>query len=131
MRTALLTIAAAASAFALAAPASAQWYPQPAPYGYGYGYQNGYGHVRSLQARLNWMQRHVAMLDNRDIITEREARRLRSESRQIERRLYRASRYGLHPREAYDIQRRIQRLEYLIHRDARDGRRWGRYGYRR
>ena len=132
MQTALLNFAAAASALAFAAPASAQYYPRPAPHGYGYGYghQNNYGHVRSLAARVNWLQRHVAMLDNRDIITEREARRLHREARDIERRLFRASRYGLNPREAYTIQRRIQLLEYRINRDTRDGRRWSRYGYR-
>jgi predicted RNase H-like nuclease (RuvC/YqgF family) len=129
MRTALVTIAAAASALAFAAPASAQWYPQPR--GYAYGYQYNYGHVRSLQARINMLQRHIARLDSRDIITEREARRLRVESRDLERRLHRAARYGLHPREAYAMHNRIERLEYRIFRDARDGRRWSYYGYRR
>lgn len=130
MRTALLTLAAAGSALALATPAAAQWYPQP-HYGYGYGYgYNNYGHVRSLAARVNNLQRHISRLDNRDIVTEREARRLHSEARDIERRLFRASRNGLSQREAYLIQNRIQRLEYRIGRDARDGRRWGYNGYR-
>lgn len=127
MRTALLSIAAAASAVAFATPASAQWWPQPQ--GYGYGYHYNYGHVRSLQARVNNLQRHIRHLDNRDIISEREARRLRNQSRDLERRLYYSARNGLTPREAYAIQTRIQRLEYRLQRDAWDGRRH--YSYRR
>ena len=69
MRTVLLTLAAAGSALALATPASAQWYPQP-HYGYAYGHQYNYGHVRSLHARVNNLQRHIARLDNRERIKQ-------------------------------------------------------------
>ena len=44
-------------------------------------------------------------------------------------RLHRAARNGLSGNEAYSIDRRVQRLEYRIQREARDGNRWGRYGY--
>jgi hypothetical protein len=128
----LLPLAAAVASVALASPAAAQWYPAPQygpAYGYSaYGYQAGYAHARSLQARVNGLQRVIANLDNRDIITEREARNLRGQSRDLERQLRRAAYNGLTQREAYALERRLQALEWRIQRDAHDGRRWA---YRR
>ena len=130
MRKVLFTVAAAASALAFAAPASAQNYPgqyysgQQAPYGNAYGYNN-YGHVRSLQAHIDQVQRHIDRLDQRNILSEREAGRLRNESRDIERQLRYVARNGLNPYEANSIQRRISRLEQRVAYEARDGNRWG------
>ena len=45
-------------------------------------------------------------------------------SRDLEQRLRYAPRNGLNRREAYDIERGIQRLEVRIQREARDGNRW-------
>ena len=58
------------------------------------------------------------------------AERIHEGRRPSLRRLRRAARYGLDGREAYSIERRIQRLEYRIHREARDGNNWrgGYYG---
>ena len=123
MRKVLITVAAAASALAVAAPASAQYYP--APQGYGYGYNNNYGGVRGLQVRIDRLQQRIAQFDNRDRISEREARRLREESRDIERRLRKSARNGLNRQEYASITTRIQRLEQRIFRDARDGNRYG------
>lgn len=128
MRKFIVAAALAASALTAAAPAAAQWYP-PEPQGYGYGYHNNYGQVRRLQVRVDQLQRQIARLDSRDILSEREARQLREESRDLERRLRYSARNGLSGREAYSIERRIQRLEYRIQREARDGNRYGRYGY--
>ena len=127
MRMFLISAAAAASALAIATPAAAQWYP-PQPQGYGYGYHNNYGHVRSLQVRVNNLQRQIARLDARDIISEREARRLRDDARDLERRLHRNMRdgRGLNQREYANVSYRLQRLEQRLYRDAHDGRRWGR-----
>lgn len=122
MRKVLITVAAAASALAIASPAAAQYYPAPQP---GYGYNNGYGAVRSLQVRIDRIQQRIQRFDARDRISEKEARRLRSESRDIERRLHRAARYGLNPQEHASINYRIQRLEQRFWRDANDGNRWG------
>ena len=127
MRKFVIAAALAASALTAAAPAAAQWYP-PQPQGYGYGYNN-YGQVRLLQARVDNLQRQISRLDSRDILSEREARSLRNESRDLERRLHYAARNGLSGNEAYSIDRRIQRLEYRIQREARDGNRYGRWGY--
>ena len=132
MRKILFTVAATASALAVAAPAAAQWGPAaPVPYGnaYGYNYNNNWGHVRSLQARIDNLQRRIARLDNRDRISEREARRLREATRELEYRLRVAGRNGLHPVEAQRIEYRLVRLEQRLMRDAWDGRRWGQTHY--
>jgi cell division protein FtsB len=134
MRKVFLTVAAAASALAVATPAAAQYYSAPPPPGYGqgynhgyngYGYDNRYGAVRSLQVRVDRLQQRIARFDARDRITEREARRLRDESRDIERRLRKSARNGLNPREYASINYRVQRLEQRIFRDVRDGNRYG------
>ena len=123
MRKFVIAAALAASTLTAAAPAAAQYYPQPQ----GYGYNNNYGQVRRLQARVDQLQRQISQLDRRNILSDREANRLREESRGVEYRLRRAARYGLNGREAYDIERQIQRLEVRIQREARDGNRYGGY----
>jgi hypothetical protein len=128
MRKFVIAAALAATALTAAAPAAAQWYP-PQPQGYGYGYNNNWGQVRRLQARVDQLQHQIARLDSRDILSEREAARLRNDSREIEQRLRYAARNGLNGNEAYSIERRIQRLEVRIQREARDGNRYGNYGY--
>ena len=127
MRKVLISVAVAASALAIAAPASAQYYPAPqGPVnGYGYGHNSNYGSVRSLQVRIDRLQQRIARSDGRDRISEREARRLREESRDIEKRLHKASRNGLSPQEYASVNYRIQRLEQRLYRDANDGNRWG------
>jgi TolA-binding protein len=140
MRKFIISAALAASTLTAAAPAAAQNYQQPQgygynqPQGYGYGYNNNYGQVRRLQARIDQLQHQINRLDRRDILSEREAHRLREESRGIEYRLHRAARYGLNGRERYEIERGIQRLEYRIQREARDGNnyrgRWADNDYR-
>lgn len=133
MRKLMITLAAAGAALAVATPAAAQYYPQP-NYGYGnngYGYNgygyNNYGQVRQLQYRIDSIQRQIRHLDRRDRIGDRSADRLRQEARNIEYRLRNAARYGLNPQEAYDIERRIGRLEQRVHW-AMNGR-GGRHGY--
>jgi len=132
----LLSIAVAGAALVAATPAAAQYYPQPQPYGYnngynGYGYNNGFGQGRALQARLNNVERQINRLDRRDRIRDRSADRLRDEANRIEDRLRRATRNGLDPREANDIQIRIGRLEQrvqysLANNYGRRGDRWDR-----
>ncbi|MFL6733411.1 MAG: hypothetical protein ACJ8EY_01805 [Sphingomicrobium sp.] len=121
MRKLLITIASAASALAIAAPASAQYYPQPRGNAYGY---NNYGQVRSLQVRVDNLQRQIERLDRRNVLSNKEARNLRQDSRDLERRLYQASRNGLRPNERQNIEYRLARLEQKLVRDANDGHRW-------
>ncbi|MFL6723424.1 MAG: hypothetical protein ACJ8E4_04635 [Sphingomicrobium sp.] len=122
MRKYLISAALAASTLVAAAPAAAQYYPQQ-PQGYGYGYNN-YGQVRRLQVRVDNLQRQISNLDRHNILSEREASRLRGESRDVERRLHYAARNGLSGWESNDIERRVYRLETRIQREARDGNRY-------
>ena len=131
MRKLLISLAVAASALAVASPASAQYYPQPqGPQGYGWGYHNNYGQVRALQVRVDQIQRRIERLRDRRLLTRNEVNGLRSEARNVERRLRLSSRYGLQPRERHDIERRIARLEQHVRHEVRDGRRgWVPYVY--
>ena len=125
MRKFLISAAIAASTLVAAAPAAAQWYP-PQPQGYGYGYDN-YGQVRRLDARIDAIQRQITHLDRQNILSNREAKRLREESRDVERRLHRVAYNGFSGWERNDIENRIRRLEVRIQREARDGNRYGGY----
>jgi hypothetical protein len=137
MRKFVLSLAAAGAALVVASPAAAQYYPapvpQPAPYAYGNGYGNGYaqnnwGMVRSLQVRIDNVERQINRLDRRDRIGERSADRLRDEANKLERRLRERARHGLDRREAGDIQYRLGRLEQRVQMalNNRNGR-YGRY----
>ncbi len=132
MRKFLIAAVMATSTVALAAPAAAQWAPAPQGYGYNNGYghnNNNYGQARSLQVRINNVQRQVARLDSRDRISEREASRLRYEAANLERRFRAAAYNGLNYREAQDLNYRLARLEQRLRRDVRDGNGWNNRGY--
>lgn len=125
MRKFIISAALAASILVAAAPAAAQWYPQQ-PQGNAYGYNN-YGQVRRLDARIDAIQRQIDHLDRRNILSNREAGRLRGESRDVEIRLHRVARNGFNGWERNDIENRIQRLEVRVQREARDGNRYNGY----
>jgi len=128
MRKFLISAAVAVSALTVAAPAAAQYggyYPQP---GYGYGHNN-YGQIRSLEVRVDQQLRRINQLDRRDVLSNREANRLRSIAWDIRNYLRRASRDGLNGREVGLFHQRIAELDFRIQREARD---WNnRYGNRR
>lgn len=126
MRKFVIAAALAASTLTVAAPAAAQW---NAPQGNAYGYNN-YGQVRRLDARIDAIQRQIRNLDNRDILSEREASRLRNEARGLEQRLHYAARNGLNNWERQEIERGIYRLETRVQREARDGNGWRNNGDR-
>jgi hypothetical protein len=140
MRKIVLSVAAAGAALVAASPAAAQYrpQPQPAPYGYNNGYNNGYGYnngfqgnwgqVRSLQVRIDNVERQINRLDRRDRIRDRSADRLRNEANGIERRLHDRARNGLDPREARDLEVRVARLEQRVQYALSSG--YGRYGDR-
>lgn len=116
MRQYLIPIAVAASVVAFAAPASAQ-YSQPNQRSQ-YGQNNG--QVRSLQVRIDAIQRQIERLDQRRVLSNREARQLRWEARDIEQRLHRAAQSGLNRWERSNIDQRIDRLEQRVRREAND-----------
>ncbi|QIK78855.1 hypothetical protein G7077_08065 [Sphingomonas piscis] len=118
MRKILIAVTALASMTAIA-PASAQWVPQRNAYG-----QVNQGQARALQVRVDRLQRQIAQLGQRRLITRNEFNNLTSQSREIEQRLYRQARdgRGFNQQEANNIERRIVMLEQRIARDVRDGR---------
>ena len=122
MRKFLIPAAIFVSTLAAAAPAAAQW-AQP---GYGYGYNNQ-GQGRRLEMRVMQLRREIAQLDRRNILSNREARRLDAEARDIEFRVRQLRHGGIDGREQFMIERRIARLEQNIRYQANDGNR--RYGY--
>ena len=128
MRKFLISATLVASSLAIAAPAAAQW-AQPRGNAYGYN-NNNYGQVRSLMVRVNRIEQQINQLDRRNILSNREADRLRREANSLERRLAQTSRGGLNGYEARDIQVRIARLEQNVRYQASDGNRQanGNYG---
>ena len=132
MRKVIISLAAAGAALAIATPAAAQYYPAPPPppgYGYGAPYGNAYGytnvrHVRSLQVRVDRIQRDLRRLVQVRAISGNEFRNRNEDARDIERRLRRDARdgRGLTGQEVVQLERRIARLEQRIGRDIRDGR---------
>src|SRR5687768_16514883 len=130
MRKFLISAALAATALTAAVPAAAQYGQPYPPYGNAYGYNN-YGHIRSLEARLNQLQRQIVRLDQRNILSNREAARLRASAHDIHNDLRRAGRDGFNQREANRFHQRVAQLEVRIQREARDwNNRSNRYGDR-
>jgi len=109
MRKLIIAAATAVSALAVAAPASAQYYPQPRGQAYGY---NGYGQVRSYQARVTNLRRTV------DRMAQRGARgsdfyQLRREVGELQYQVNTWGRNGLSQREARELDWRISRVEQM------------------
>jgi len=127
MRKFLISATLLASTVAIAAPAAAQ-YGRP-NYGQGYGYNNNYGGVRSLQVRLNNIERQINQLDSRNILSEREADRLRREANWLERTIRQSGRNGLNGSERRNLEIRLARLEQNVRRQATDGNRYGNSPY--
>ena len=133
MRNLVLTIAAGAAAIGMTAPASAQFYPVPTyryqPYNYGYHFNRGFGFAREMQSRVERIRGDIRNMQARRILSYNEARRLDREAASVQRRIYLASRNGISPGEARNVENRINRLQRDIIREAND---WnGRYGHRR
>ena len=122
MRKFLIPAAVLAATLATAVPAAAQWAPQ----GNAYGYDNR-GQGRRLEVRLMQLRREIGQLHRRDILSNREARRLDGEARSLEYRIRQLRQYGISREERYSIERQIARLEQRIRIQATDGNR--RYGY--
>jgi hypothetical protein len=133
MRKLLISVIAAASTIGIAAPASAQWAPpvyRYQPYNYNYGF-NFHSYARTMQARVQRIRGDIRTMDARRILSNREARALDNEARSIERRIYTASRNGIQPGEARNVENRIRRLEMHVAREATDwNNRYGRHGRR-
>lgn len=122
MRKIVLSLAAAGAALSFAAPATAQWAPpvyRYAPYSYGHGY-SGFAFARAMADRVQRIRGDIRAMESRRILSYREARSLDNEARNVQRRVFTASRNGIQPGEARNIENRIRRLEYRVAREASD-----------
>jgi hypothetical protein len=133
MRKFVIPIVAAASALAVAAPAvaQAQWMPprynyQPYDYGRGFEYHRFAG---AMNARVDRIRRDIRDMQQRRILSWREARSLEYQASNLQRRIYFASRNGIQPGEARSLENQIRNLEYRVSREASDYN--NRPGYRR
>jgi hypothetical protein len=122
MRKFLIPVIAAASTLAIAAPAAAQWAPpvyRYQPYNFGRGY-NGINFARAMESRVQRIRGDIRNLEIRRVLGRGEARALDQEARSIQRRIFQASRNGIQPGEARNVENRIRRLEVRIQREATD-----------
>lgn len=122
MRKFLIPLVAAGAALALAAPASAQWAPpvyryQPYDYGNGFSY-----HVfaQSMETRVQRIRSDIRQMQARRILSWSEARSLDNQARNIQYRIFRASRNGIQPGEARRLENQIRNLEWRVQREAND-----------
>ena len=144
MRKVLIGLAAAGSALAVAAPASAQYYQVQQPYGYNQGY--GYGgnwlfdfgnqrYARMMQDRVQRIRTDIHQMGAQRVISYSEVRSLDSQARNLQNRIFRASRNGVNRNEARNLDRSVRRLEERVVREAYDWnrrpgvRRYNAYNY--
>ena len=133
MRKFLIPIAAAASALAVAAPASAQyvqWAPpvyQYNPYNYGTGF-SGINFARSMADRVQRVRMDIRVMRDRRVLSRGEARSLDNQAERLQRRIFRATRYGINPYEARSLETQIFNLQRRVAREANDwNRQYGRH----
>jgi hypothetical protein len=133
MRKFLIPIAAAASTLPFAAPAAAQYAPwappvyQYNPYNYGNGF-NGGNFARSMESRVQRIRMDIRVMHDRRILSRGEARRLDRQAENLQRRIFRATRYGINPYEARSLENQIFNLQRRVAREANDwDRRHGRH----
>ena len=122
MRKFLIPLVAAGSALALAAPASAQWAPPVYRY-QPYDYGNGFSHhafARSMETRVQRIRSDIRQMQARRILSWSEARSLDNQARNIQYRIFRASRNGIQPGEARRLENQIRNLEWRVQREAND-----------
>ena len=134
MRKILIPVLAAASALAIGAPASAQyaqrWAPpvyQYNPYNYGYGF-NGINFARSMADRVQRVRMDIRVMRDRRVLSRGEARSLDNQAERLQRRIFRATRYGINPYEARNLENQIFNLQRRVAREANDwDRQYGRH----
>ena len=82
-----------------------------------------------MQDRVQRIRYDIRQMASMRLLSRSEFRSLDSDARNLERRIWNASRYGINPNEARSIDRRIYRLERRVMREANDWNR--RAGVRR
>ena len=122
MRKFLIPIVAAASTLAVAAPASAQWAPPVYRY-QPYNYGNAFSHhafAQSMETRVQRIRTDIRAMQVRHVLSWGEARSLDNQARNLQRRIFFASRNGIQPGEARALENQIRRLEFRVQREATD-----------
>ena len=129
MKKFLIAAAAVATLAGAAGAASAQPYGQHRPNydgGYRDDYRGGRGYGAAINAKQAELARRIARGERTGRLTWREARDLRYDLARINAMEYRFRRsYGLDRREFAILDTRLDRLEYRIIAEMRDGRRYG------
>lgn len=79
-----------------------------------------------IRAQINWLQTRIDRRDNRDRISEREARALRNDVRNLQATFRAYNRNGLDRREMATLNGRIDNIRTRLHIESRDwnNRRW-------
>ena len=122
MRKLLIPFVTALSAVSLSVPASAQWAPPVYRY-QPYNYTRTFSNVRfaqSMQVRVQRIRSDIRVMDARNILGRAEARALDRQARNLQTRIYRASRNGIQLREARSLEVQIRNLEIRVQREATD-----------
>jgi len=122
MRKFLIPIVAASSALAVAVPASAQWAPpvyryQPYNYGNAFSY---HAFAQSMETRVQRIRTDIRTMQVRHVLSWSEARSLDNQARNLQRRIFFASRNGIQPGEARALENQIRNLEFRVQREATD-----------
>jgi septal ring factor EnvC (AmiA/AmiB activator) len=118
----VVPIIAAASALAVASPAAAQWRPPVynyQPYNFDRGFE-GHAFARAMNDRVQRIRGDIRDLQQRRVLSWREARSLENQAANIQQRIFWASRNGIQPGEARGLERQIRGLEFRISREAND-----------
>jgi len=119
----LIPFTAAASALAISAPVSAQAWAPPVyhytPYNYGNGF-SFHAFSRTMEQRVQRVRNDIRGMQSRRILSWQEARSLDNQARNLQRRIWRASRDGIQPGEARRFENQLRNLEFRVQREATD-----------
>jgi len=113
MRKFLISAAVAIGALTAAVPAAAQYAPQM----YGHG---NYNQSRQLLNRIERVKDQINILDRRNILSNREADRLKGQANDLRRLVQRIDNNGVDRRERANVEYRIAALEQRVQRQAHD-----------
>ena len=123
MRKFLIPLVAASSALTIAVPASAQAWAPPvyhyAPYNYGNGF-SFHAFARTMEQRVQRVRNDIRGMQSRHILSWQEARSLDNQARNLQGRIWRASRNGIQPGEARRFENQLRNLEFRVQREATD-----------
>lgn len=115
----------AATGLTAAVPAAAQYNaPPPPPYAGNHGpdgnFDNRFGNGRGLEMRVQRIQQQIRYLDQRNILSGREARGLNNQAQRLRQDIRRLAYNGVNPRERFEVENRLSQLERRVQINAAD-----------